>query len=352
MAADTGKFPTTIWVMIMGMKTVFVAGWLAAIAMTSVGRAQEYHGSRLLVVNQGDKTLSVVDPVTNKEVAVIDEHQTTMHGHEIAVGSDQRLVFMPIYGNVGVGSPGLDGSEMIVIDWTTEKIVGRVDFGHGVRPHCAIYSKAAGRIYVTTELDNSITIVNPKTFKIEGSIPTTQNESHMLAVTRNGKWGYTANVSEGTVSVLDMKARKTVAVIPISKVTQRIALSTDDKWVFTSDQTQPRMAAITTKTNKIEKWIDLPGNGYGAAATPNGKWLLVPIPSKALVAVVDLKTLEVTRTIPVEKAPQEMLVRPDGKFAYVASSSTKKVCVIDLTHWKMSATIEVGNGPDGLAWAN
>jgi YVTN family beta-propeller protein len=338
--------------MLLNMNSVLVAGWLVAIAMVTVGRSQEHHGARLLVVNQGDKTLSVVDPETNKEVAVIDEHQTTMHGHEIAVGSDQHLVFMPIYGNVGVGSPGLDGTDMIVIDWTTEKIVGRVDFGHGVRPHCAVFNKATGMMYITTELDNSITIVDPKTFKIVGSIPTTQTESHMLAITRNGKWGYTANVSEGTVSVLDIKARKTVAVIPISKVTQRIALSPDDKWVFTSDQTQPRMAAISTKTNKIEKWIDLPGNGYGAAATPDGKWLLVPIPAKALVAAVDLKTLEVTHTIPVEKAPQEMLVRPDGKFAYVASSSTKKVCVIDLSQWKMTATIDVGNGPDGLAWAN
>lgn len=338
--------------MIVSMNTMFVAGWLVAIAMMTVGLAHEHHGPRLLVVNQGDKTLSVVDPETNKEVAVIDEHQTTMHGHEIAVGSDQRMVFMPIYGNVGVGSPGLDGNEMIVIDWTTEKIVGRVDFGRGVRPHCAVFNKATGMMYITTELDNSITIVDPKTFKIVGAIPTNQSESHMLAITRNGKWGYTANVSEGTVSVLDIKARKTVAVIPIATVTQRIALSPDDKWVFTSDQTQPRMAAISTKTNKIEKWIDLPGNGYGAAATPDGKWLLVPIPGKALVAVVDLKTLEVAHTVSVERAPQEMLVRPDGKFAYVASSSTKKVCVIDLTLWKMTTTIEVGNGPDGLAWAN
>ncbi len=314
--------------------------------------SQAATGPRLLVVNQGDKTLSIVDPVTNKQVGVVDEAQTTMHGHEIAVGPDGRSVFMPIYGDVGVGSPGLDGNEMLIIDWPTGKITGHVDFGHGVRPHCAVFSKATGMMYVTTEIDNAITIVNPKTLKIVGTIPTTQTQSHMLAITRNGKWGYTANVAAGTVSVLDMKARTTVKVIPISKVTQRIALSPDDKFVFTSDQTQPRMAAIDTRTNEIVKWIDLPGNGYGAAATPNGKWLLVPVPSKSLVSVVDLKTLEVVRNITVEQAPQEMLVRPDGKFAYVSSVRTKKVCVIDLSQWKMTATIDVGSGPDGLAWAN
>jgi YVTN family beta-propeller protein len=303
------------------------------------------------VVNQGDKKLSVVDPKTNKQVSVIDELQTTMHGHEAAVGPDNRTVYLPIYGSSGVGSPGLDGSEMLVIDWPTGKITGHVDFGHGVRPHCVVYEPVSGMVYVTAELDDAILIVDPKTLKVVGSIPTGQKQSHMLAISRDGKWGYTANVGPGTVSVLDMMGRKTVTVIPISANTQRIALSRDDKWVFTSDQTQPRMAAIDTSTNKIAKWIELPGRGYGSAATMDGKWLLVPIPSKDEVAVVDLKAMVVARVVPVDKAPQEMLVRPDGKFAYVAGASSKHVSVIDLKKWKMVDSIEVGAFPDGLAWA-
>ncbi len=308
-------------------------------------------GPRLFVVNQGDKTMSVVDPATNKQVAVIDEHQTTMHGHEIAVGPDNRTVFMPIYGNVGVGAPGLDGSEMLAIDWPTGKITGHVDFGHGVRPHCVVFEPVSGLLYVTTELDNAITIVDPKTLQIVGQIPTGAQQSHMLAITRDGKRGYVSNVNPGSVSVLDLVARKTIAVIPVSPYSQRIALSRDDKWAFTSDQTTSRMAVIDTATNTISKWIDLPGNGYGSATTPDGKWLLVPIPGKDLVAVLDLKAMAVARHIPVDSAPQEMLVRPDGKFAYVAGASARKVSVIDLRKWEKVASIDVGNFPDGLAWA-
>ncbi len=308
--------------MLFGMGKSQIAGLMLIVGCAATVHAQ---APRLLVVNQGDKTLSVVDPATNKQVAVIDEHQTTMHGHEIAVGPDNRTVYMPIYGNVGVGSPGLNGFEMLAIDWTTGQITGHVNFGHGIRPHCVVYEPKRRLIYVTAELDDAIDVVDPKTLKVVGSIPTTQGQSHMLAITRDGKRGYTANVSPGTVSVLDLVGRKTVAVIPISAATQRIALSADDKWVFTSDETQPRMAAINTATNTIDKWIDLPGTGYGSAATKDGKWLLVPIPGKDVVAVVDLKFMMVARTIPVEKGPQEMLIRPDGKFAYVAGASSKKV---------------------------
>ena len=332
------------------MKKPFVAGIVAAGLSLGLGAAQAQSGARLLVVNQGDKTMGIVDPATNKEIAVVDEHQDTMHGHEIAVGPDGRTVYMPIYGNVGVGKPGLNGHEMIVIDLPTRSIKGRVDFGHEVRPHCVVYEPVSGMLYVTTELDKAVAVIDPKTLKIVGSIPTMQEQSHMLAITRDGKRGYTANVGPGTVSVLDMVGRKTVKVIPIAGTTQRIALSVDDKWAFTSDQTKPRMAAIDTATNTVARWIDLPGLGYGAAATRDGKWLLVAIQDKDVVAVVDLKTMKVARTIAVEKEPQEMLIRPDGKVAYVAGLVAKKVSVIDLAQWKMVGTIDVGSYPDGLAW--
>ena len=67
---------------------------------------------------------------------------------------------------------------------------------------------------------------------------------------------------------LDLVARKTFAVIPISKETQRIAISNDDRYAFTSDQTAPRLAVIDTATNQVKTWVEMPGIGYGTAPTP------------------------------------------------------------------------------------
>jgi DNA-binding beta-propeller fold protein YncE len=310
----------------------------------------------LLVVNQGDVNISVVDPVSAKQIATIPEMVTDMHGHEAAASPDGRTAYVPVYGNVGVGKPGLDGHEMLVIDIPTRKIVGHVDFGHGVRPHCAVYDRTSGLLYVTTELDQTVTAIDPKTLKIVGTIPTGQEQSHMLALSSNGNLGYTANVGPGTVSVLDMVLRKTIAVIPISSDTQRIAISNDDKMVFTSDQTKPQLAVIDTATNKVKTWVPLPGTGYGTATTHDGRWLLVAVRTKGMVAVVDLNTLKVVRTIAVPNDPQEILVRPDGKVAYVSCNVSAKVAAIDLTgnlaDWKVQSLIDAGKGADGLAWAH
>ncbi|MES2221422.1 MAG: hypothetical protein V4587_10690 [Acidobacteriota bacterium] len=305
----------------------------------------------LIVVNQGDKDISLVDATSEQQIATIPEDVPAMHGHEAAVSPDGRTAYVPIYGNVGVGHPGLNGHEMLVIDLPSRKITGHVDFGHGVRPHCVIYNKHDGLLYVTTELDRDVTLVDPRTLKIVGTIPTGQAESHMLAISPDGTRGYTANVGPGTVSVLDIKTRKQLAVIPISGETQRISVSTDGNMAFTSDQTQPRLAVIDTATNKVKAWVPLPGTGYGTAPTKDGRSLLVAIPGRSLVAVVDLATLKVVNTILVPSAPQEILVRPDGKVAYVSCNVKNQVAAIDVSDWKVHKLINAGAGADGLAWA-
>jgi YVTN family beta-propeller protein len=302
----------------------------------------------LLVISQGDCTLSLVDPLSGQPVAVIHEHAVT--GHEVAASPDGRFAYVPIYGNSGVGMPGLDGRTLLVIDLQTRQIVHTLDFGHGVRPHCVRYDGRSDLLYVTTELDRAITIVDPKTLQIVGRVPTGQNESHMLVLSPDGQRGYTANVGPGTVSVLDLRTRRTIAIIPVAPHVQRIAISLDGAKVFTSDTTQPRLAVIETASNQVAAWVALPGKGFGAAPTPDGRSLMVAIPTKGTVAVVDLATLKVTRTIQLPGAPQEILVRPDGQIAYV-SCLDHKVAALDLATWSVAALIEAGKGADGLAWA-
>jgi YVTN family beta-propeller protein len=308
--------------------------------------AQQAH---LLVAQKGDRSLAIVDPAAGKVIADVAEDGTT--GHEVASSPDGRLAIVPIYGNSGVGKPGTDGKNIVVIDIASHKIVGNIQFDHGVRPHCAVFGPKDGLLYVTTELDHTITLIDPKTLKIIGVIPTGQPESHMLALSHDGTRGYTANVGPGTVSVLDVKARKTLAVIPVSGNTQRIAISNDDRWVFTADQTAPRMAVIDTATNAVKTWVKLDGLGYGSAPTIDGRWLIMAVPSANAVDVIDLQSMTMARSVAVGKSPQEVLVSPDGKRAYVSCASSDQVAEIDLATWKVSRLISTGKGTDGLGWA-
>jgi DNA-binding beta-propeller fold protein YncE len=324
--------------------TLIFAGLLTAAFVTPSSPSN----GLLLVANKGDQTLGFIEPTAGRQIATVAEGGET--GHEVAASPDGKRAFVPIYGNSGVGMPGTDGSTIAVIDLGEHKLIHTFDFGHGVRPHCAVFGPKDGLLYVTTELDKSVTVIDPQTFKLLGSVPTGQAESHMLAISPDGRTGYTANVGPGTVSVLDLLGRKTLTVISVAGHVQRISLSPDGHWVFTSDTEKPRLAVIDTATNKVDRWIALPGMGYGTAPTPDGKWLLAAIPSTNEVAVVDVATMRVVRTIKVLPSPQEVLVRPDGRVAYVSCSASHQIAAIQINDWSVKP-IEAGGGADGLAWA-
>jgi YVTN family beta-propeller protein len=303
----------------------------------------------LLVTNKGDRTLSIVDPVTQKEIAEVPEEGTT--GHEVAASTDGKFAFVPIFGDSGVGKPGTDGQVVRVIDLEKRAITGTIDFGKGVRPHCARVGPKNGLLYVTTENENTVSIIDPKTLQVIGAVPTGQDQSHMLAISSDGKRGYTANVGAGSVSVLDLEARTLVKVIPVGKIAQRISLSIDDKLAFTAEQLSQTLVVIDTQTNEVKTKIELPGNGYGTAATPDGKSLVVALIDRNMVGIIDLATLKITHTIPVPKSPQYVVVRPDGAVAYVSCDASAQVAVIDLKENKVNTLIDTGKTADGMAWA-
>jgi DNA-binding beta-propeller fold protein YncE len=326
---------------------VFVVGLLASSGAQSRDNTPE--AGMLLVANKGDQSLGLIDLSKDRQIAEVPEGGVT--GHEVIASPDGKMAYVPIYGNSGVGKPGTDGRKIVEINLADRKVVKTLEFDHGVRPHCPVFGPKNGLLYVTTELDKTISIIDPHSFKVIGTIPTDQPESHMLAISHDGARGYTANVGPGTVSVLDMQARKTVAVIPISGETQRISVSADDSMVFTSDQTKPQLAVIDAASNKVKTWVRLPGLGYGTAATKDGRWLVVAVPTVNKVAVVDLKTMEVAHSIDVPKAPQEVLIAPDGNLAFVSCDSSHKVAAIRTSDWTVANLIDAGKGADGLAWA-
>ena len=329
------------WVLTLGLVVPFVP----------FGGPRSTSGSPngyLLVCNKADHSLGIVDLKEDKQVAVIPDGGVT--GHEVAASTDGRFAYVPIYGNSGVGQPGSNGRSISIIDVAKHQRVAEIDLGKAVRPHCPVIGPD-GMLYVTAELAQAIYVIDPSTRKIVGSISTEQPESHMLVISRDGRRGYTANVGPGTVSVLDLKARKPIKVIKVSGHVQRISITPDGRYVFTADQTSPRIAVIDARTNQVHSWIAVPGIAFGTRVTLDGKWLLATLPSQDEIAVIDLKSMKLKKTIAVPKAPQEILPQPDGEVAFVSCDSSHQVAVIDLGSWKVEKLIEAGRGADGMAWA-
>ena len=111
-----------------------MVGFAVGMAMSVVGLAQEDSSPRslgtLVVVEKGAASLAIVDAGYGVQVGSVPEGAVT--GHEVATSANGKIAFVPVYGNSGVGKPGTDGRMMVAVDIAAKRVIGSLDFGHGV----------------------------------------------------------------------------------------------------------------------------------------------------------------------------------------------------------------------------
>ncbi|MGC1415228.1 MAG: hypothetical protein WA817_08105 [Candidatus Acidiferrum sp.] len=319
--------------------------FLALAAGGTRNPAPPEHGM-LVVANQGDHTALLIDPRTREALMKVT---VGVNGHEVAVSPDSRFAYVPIYGNSGVGKPGTDGRAIDVIDLRERKQVATIELGKPLRPHRAAFGPD-GLLYVSAELDNALDVVDPASRKVLAEIPTGAPESHMFVISPDGSRAYTANVSAGSVSVLDLKSRSLITVIPVAKTVQRICITPDGKRVFTHDQDSPRIAVIDTATNKVASWISVPSTVYSSSPTPDGRKLIANSHVGKLF-VIDLASDKLDESFDIPPAIGEVLVTPDGKLAFISCPQAGVIEVFDVQNNKLLEPIKLTRGVDGLAWA-
>jgi YVTN family beta-propeller protein len=321
---------------------------------TGGGAAAPPEKGTLVVVNQAEHKVLLVEPELRRTFASI---AVGVNGHEAAVSPDARFIYVPIYGNSGVGKPGTDGATIDVIDIAKRQVSGSIQVGP-VRPHRAEFGPD-GLLYVTAEVGNTVKIIDPAGQKVTGEIPTGAPQSHMLVISPDGQRAYTANVGPGNISVLGIPARRLITVIPVATTIQRISMSPDGSRLFTHDQDAPRLAVIdlpnrksteAAASYKVSRWIDLPAVAYASAPTPDGKWLLVACMAKHLLLAIDMATLKIAKSFDLPESPSEILVTPDGAIAFVSCVSAGKIAMLDLRAWELQQPIVLTPGVDGLAW--
>ena len=127
-------------------------------------------------------------------------------------------------------------------------------------------------------------------------------------VSPDGKQAWVANAQDGTVSVIDIDAKKSIATL----------------------------AAKANRANRLK-------------FTPDGKLALLSAGPE--LVIIDVATQIEAKRLTIGHGSGGILVQPDGARAFVACSGDDYVAVIDMKTVEIVGKIEAGGNPDGLAWA-
>lgn len=103
---------------------------------------------------------------------------------------------------------------------------------------------ADGRILVTTERSQSLTIVDTRRGDAVSAIPTEARGTHMVAASADGRRAYTADMESASVTVIDLEAGRRLAGIRLGGTPEGIALSPDGRTLWVADNDGARVYAF------------------------------------------------------------------------------------------------------------
>ncbi|MEJ0029200.1 MAG: YncE family protein [Bacteroidota bacterium] len=144
----------------------------------------------LLALSKADHHLAIVDPVSLKILGRVPVGEDP---HELIASPDGKRAYVAIYGGGSL-------YELNVIDLVAQKALPNIDTRPLFGPHDVTFVN--GKVWFTAEGSKAIGRFDPTTGKLDWSMGTGQDRTHMIYVTPDAKNIYTTNVSSGTVSIL------------------------------------------------------------------------------------------------------------------------------------------------------
>jgi YVTN family beta-propeller protein len=332
---------------------MLIAAAVLSLTSTAFLLADANHptGTRgILLIDKVGAQIRFIDPVTYKERTAF---KVATNPHDFVLTADRKTAYVPLYGDGIYGRNPNPGHEIVIVDMDAQKAVGTIDVAPYRAPH-GIQIDGNGTIYVSSDLDRKLLVIDPKTRKVTHAIDT-EGTTHWIGILPNGSKIYATNKNDGPfVSVIDLKTHKMAGKIDVPGGTQGIAVSPDGTRVIVMASVEPTAIVIDPATDKIVDRITLAnqkGGGYKAYYSPDGKYLLTMNLGSASINIFDAANLRgMQHTLTVGKDPMGLAFSADGKTALVANHGDGSVSVVDLATKKETSRFQAGTGIETLTY--
>ncbi|MEX6689508.1 YncE family protein [Danxiaibacter flavus] len=323
--------------------------------MATFSHAQSAPRQSLLALSKGDHTLAIVDPATLKVLARIPVGSDP---HEVIASTDGKTAYVTIYGGGSL-------HELNVIDLVAQKPLKNIDTRPLFGPHGIVFTD--GKAWFSAEGSKAIGRYDPATDKLDWSMGTGQDRTHMIYVTNDLKRIYTTNISSGTVSILvdsSVQPGKSAppgarprqewihTVVPSERGSEGFDVTPDGKELWTASGENGIISIIDLTTNKPAGKIDAKVFGANRLKfTTDGKMAFISSLQTGDLTIIDSKSHKEIKRIKLGRGAAGIQMDPNGTRVFVATSADNYVAVIDLKSLEITNRIDVGINPDGLAWA-
>jgi YVTN family beta-propeller protein len=297
----------------------------------------------LLVLEKEAASLAFVDPESGRVLGRVPVGESP---HEIIASPDGKLAFVANYGSRN------PGTTISVIDVPARKEIRRVDLGPLRKPHGLAFSD--GKVYFTAEVNKVVGRYDPAADRVDWILGTGQNSTHMVLVSPDANTMYTANIGSDTITVIERASGQAAwneTVIPVGKGPEGFDVSPDGKQLWAAGSRDGSVSIVDLAARRVVGTIDVHTKRSNRLKfTPDGKRVLISDLEAGELVVLDAGSRSEVKRLKLGRAPEGILILPDGSRAFVAVSGDNNIAVIDLVSLQVTRRISTGAGPDGMAW--
>jgi YVTN family beta-propeller protein len=356
----------------VSMKTMVSLSLIFAIMLVvPILNAQSTPSPALLALSKRDHTLAIVDPLSLKVVA---KAPVGNDPHEVIASSDGKTAYVSNYGggafntlavidlvaqkalpsiDLGAlrGPHGLDfvGGKT----WFTAeaaKAIGSYDpdtkkidwiLGTGQDRTHMIWVSSDMKLVVTTNVSSGTVSI------IEKTAPRAPSGPPLGMPNPPNAQGPPPGFSQGPPG-----GNWEQTVVRVGDGSEGFDVSPDGKEIWVANARDGSISIVDLRAKKVTQTLDAGLRGANRLKiTPDGKRAFISSLGGADVAVFDVASCKEIKRIPVGHGAAGIQMQPDGARVYVACTPDNYVAVIDLKTLEVTGHIDVGIEPDGLAWA-
>jgi DNA-binding beta-propeller fold protein YncE len=206
------------------------------------------------------------------------------------------------------------GNSLSVIDVAARKEIRRVDLGPLWNPHGLLASR--GLFYFTAEGARAIGAYDPVKDQVVWIMGTGQDQTHMLAATRDGSIMVATNRGSNTLSIFELTGKDPLAA---------------GAWKVTLGPVGQRPEGVDISPDGTQAWVGCRGGNE--------------------ITIVDLAQKKSVDSFPtLTQSVARVRFAAGGRHALIGVTNADDVAEVDLQTMTVVRRIKTGQGPDAMAW--
>jgi DNA-binding beta-propeller fold protein YncE len=243
-----------------------------------------------------------------------------------------------------------------------------INLGEYHRPHGIAFVSAGAKLVVTSEVSQRLVLVDFASGRVDTALATNARGSHMVAVPRDGRRAWTANITDNNVTEFDLVLRRTVRTFAGASRNEGIATTPGGSQLWVGSNDQHTVTVIETANASPLGVTEGFGMPYRIGISRSGRMAVVNDPASNRIWLYEVASRKRLAEIDLgqEKgvavgsggAPGQAGAGPEGvtfdpvaDFAYVTLNGSSQVVAVDLAQMRVAGFGPVGAGPDGIAYS-